>query len=304
VANPVYGMVLHTNLGVKGEDDIDKTIPFDELTLKGSCWYTIYGNGRTINFNGTTDSNIYFDRLRNVCIRGSNTDPEKKFNVVFAFVNEGSYASYTILENFKKCWTRVTETLTFSNCIFRYASQCGFQMGKETTGSVYFIDTIFFDVAKCCIDYQNGKLYIKGVFDIYNYREASEIVTGALSIAQYAIKDAFKEHEDYCHVWETGSVIKTKHYAVNMGIACMPAGLNEPVLTNTVYFYSHNDGTQDVYIPNEDKRTGHNFQSITFSVTLGITYNVTLFMPANNKKIVYGQTPTKEDIEKITRKVY
>jgi len=27
-------------------------------------------------------------------------------------------------------------------------------------------------------------------------------------------------------------------------------------------------------------------------------------MPANNKKIVYGQTPTKEDIEKITRKVY
>ena len=88
-----------------------------------------------------------------------------------------------------------------------------------------------------------------------------------------------------------------------MGIACMPAGLNEPVLTNTVYFYSHNDGTKDVYIPNEDKRTGHNFQSITFSVTLGITYNVTLFMPANNKKIVYGQTPTKEDIEKIARQV-
>ena len=82
VANPVYGIVLHTNLGVAGEDDVDKTILFDTLTLKGSCWYTIYGNGRTLNFHGTTDR-IYSKSLERTIERSIVSRKRKDTFILF-----------------------------------------------------------------------------------------------------------------------------------------------------------------------------------------------------------------------------
>ena len=300
VACSKFPMVLHTNLGVAGEDDVDKTIPFDVFTSQNINNNMIYGNGRTINLHNYKPerNHISYYSVRNATLRGANTNQEKNFIIDMVVGDNGAY--YTIFENFRKVWTGTTTTILYSHCVFRYNALCGLQMGGETTGKVYIEDCIFFDTGKSAIDYQAGELYIKGRFDVYNFREPAEIATGALSVAQYAIKDAFKSYTDYVVTWETGSVIKTKHYAANIAIAAI---YNNGV-PHDVYFYSHNDGTKDVYLKNEDKRTGLNYTMLTSVFDLGVVkYDINLFIPPINDKIVYGQTPTKEDIEQLARKV-
>jgi len=294
-----YDMVLHVNLGVVGEDDADKTVPFDEFTCTTYANTILHGNGRTVNVQIATDPTFTcFNGVRNVTLRGSVTKADKSFLKVIQVGEYGAY--YTIFENLEKVWTNTENVMIYSHCIFRYMTINGLILGDQCTGKVIVEDCLFFDSGKFAIDVRNGNLYIKGKFEVFNFREPAEIATGGFSVAQYAIKDAFKKNLDYVVTWETGGIIKTTHYAGNMGIS----GLYDDIEPRDVYFYSHNDGIQDIYLKNVDKTTGYNYGMIEQDYNLGVVkYKVRLFMPPINDKIVYGQTPTKEDIEKIARQV-
>ena len=99
-------------MGVAGEDDTDKTILFDEFKSKDTCYSTIYGNGRILNYNGYSKNTfVDFISLSNLTLRGANTDKEKDFTLDISIGN--GVAKYVIFENFRKAWTGPTTTTTF-----------------------------------------------------------------------------------------------------------------------------------------------------------------------------------------------
>lgn len=308
-------IVLHTNLGSAAEDK-ESGILFDELNLE-SCSFSgkIYGNGRILNFNFMNIDTIgsaceFTGGFTNVYIKGRNYDSTKaSYNT---YINWLNIVAYSRIENFEIAWlaSKSNEIVEVKNCYFRSFSRLGIQMGgygsgePESSLQLYLENTIFYDVGKCAIDYQEGSLYIKGIFDVYNFREPTELSFSA-NIGSNTIKNVFKENVGtYVETWQVEEswifgTRKVDKYAGNSAICISPSSIVSKPKRDTVYFWDENKEGGAGYIGNVDNCTGFGYTKLV--VKISSVCEVYLYIPPLNDKITRLSVPTNDVIEKLNR---
>jgi len=280
-------MVLHANIGTEEDRVEGQNFGTMSDTTKNTSNHMVdvYGNGYTLNFEGHLGSTnsvneipIYGDAkqygvITNVNYKGQNIDSTKK-TYTRSLVMYGGIMQYTTVQGFDLLYvTQVTDTskgyytdLKFYRCIFRHTSKCGLQL-DGINRKQYVEDCIFYDVAQCAIDFQEGELYIKGFCDIYNFVTPSEYDSKYQSV----IKDAFNSSEFSAYVDKSSGNSST--YQANVGI-CVASVASSPSV-DTVYFW--NESTQS-YVANVDNLTGHKFTKISKTKTILFVVKVYLHM--------------------------
>ncbi len=173
-----YSAVLHTdNLTPEKRDEHE-------------YYGNLYGNGNILNFANYSCKNVsFYGNLTNVKIERTYIDDKKTSyeNKVIVLSTYGKNVEYCIFRNTQKVW--VGSAVVIKNCIIEHCSQTGLQIGEENVGDIYLENTIFSDVAQAAVDFQAGNLYIKGFFDVYNFRAASDYGFGYKQAIESAYKD-------------------------------------------------------------------------------------------------------------------
>lgn len=185
----------------------------------------VYGNGYTLSYenwvdiftlNPTIDGNTYtmqdddkkedhdlhiYGGFTNLVFKASKDSLEKTNFYIIPCINNIT-VSYSRLQNYKKIWVGWEGCNTyFKNCIFENSLQSGIQMGKNDNGdnskyNLYLENTLFFENGQLAVEQQVGTVYIKGIFDIYNFAMPSEFNTGTLgTLVQSAIKSAYNDYD-------------------------------------------------------------------------------------------------------------
>lgn len=304
-------IVLHTNLGAT--EDKEDGVLFDELNLE-SCHFAgkIYGNGRILNFNfmSSDESCGFYGGFTNIYIKGRNNDSTKA--TYDTHINWLKSATYSRIENFENGWlgSQKNDIVEAKNCYFRNFSRLGIQMGgygsgqPKSTLQLYLENTIFYDVGKCAIDYQEGYLYIKGFFDVYNFREPNELAFDG-NIGSNTIKNIFKENAGtYVETWQVEEewifgTRKVDKYAGNSAICISPSNILSKPKEDTVYFWDENKENGAGYIGNVDNCTGFGYTKLVIKISSSCeTY---LYVPPLNNKITRMSIPTNDVLAKLNR---
>lgn len=190
-----YPMVINNNIDLKFEisgTDYSITQSSSILGKKYKVFatfpsYHIYGNGFTLNYNnlfaikgnGSEEKPHeiqYPAGITNVVIKGAN-DSASKTNYKLTICFNNSTNSYCRIKNYGKIWIGTANgKVYFKNCIFENCTTSGIQMGRDgaDTYSVYLENTLFYETGQLAIEQQAGKLYIKGIFEVYNFASSSE----------------------------------------------------------------------------------------------------------------------------------
>lgn len=296
-----YGAVLHASLG-SDEDNIGGAYsPFtyfnynyDKDKNNYTFWNMIYGNGYTINTNAIKGAIVTYYGLRNITIKGENFNSDKDYSTTISL---GRDVVYSRIQQMKKSWTGPASgtSITMKNSIFKHSAQCGLQIGTDAKGSIYLENTIFADVAQAAVDYQSGDLYIKGIFDVYNFRTPS-----AFSIGKTTITKAFKESSFEKYVYKPEGKENKKYaddyWQANIAIAMLPPSLtNLKVSVSDVYFWN---GTEYTYLGDgTETETGLGYNKLYYKY-LGITvYLIT--PPIESSYIKYDSELTTEGESKV-----
>jgi len=285
-------MVLHANIGTE-EDRVEGQnfgVMSDATKNAHRHMIDVYGNGYTLNFEGhlgnTSSVNeiniagIGRNIITNVNYKGQNVDTTKK-TYTRSLTIGGGRMQYCTAQGFDVLyvsqipndqvgtWYEITE---FYRCIFRHFSHCGLQL-DGLNRKQYVEDCMFYDVAQCAIDFQDGELYIKGDLKIYNYVTYKEYDTSYQSF----IKKAFNSSEFANYVDKSGS-----ETMANVGV-CI-ADFKTPAV-DTVYFWNP---TTSAYVANSDNCTGYNYTKVTKTQNLIITkiYLHMWLMPMNGSKVI------------------
>lgn len=246
----------------------------------------LYGNGYTLNFNNYTCQDVnFYGNVRNVTIKRANNSEDKDFDdrVISVFSSkEEKLVEYCVFQNAKKVWTAITANAEYKviikNCIIEHCSQSGLQIGHQNIGKILLENTIFSDVAQTAVDYLGGKLYIKGFFDVYNFKAAKDFSFGT----EQVIKDAYNDEALQKYIVKKDG---TKY--ANIAIAIIPeykVYKFEDRSVDTVYFW---DKSKNEYVANYDSAdnisgtcdgTGLGYESIHYTFKyLTKSYNAYLF---------------------------
>lgn len=284
-----YPFALQRSLGTSedGEDYAPLTqIDTMESSTKIRFGKMIYGNGFTLNFNALKTGetfNIMFHYTRNLVIKGENVSSSKNYTNVIGFVGTHEYCK--VLQC-NKVWTFASSSSTninIKNSIFKDTKQCGLQIGSDSVGSVYLENTIFADVGQSAVELGEGKLYIKGVFDVYNFRSASEFDSSSWGISGVgsAIESAYgsDDFKDYVTTNDNGDEV------ANIAIM-MPPNTFTPKSTE-VYFYYTSSKEDKLLSESTDTTTGIGYKQISYSKTIGSAkiYEICLVLPPNTATI-------------------
>lgn len=238
-----YSAVLHTD-NLKPENA-------DEHEYTGN----LYGNGNILNFANYSCKKItFYGNVRNVCIERTTFDKEKTSYKDKVIVLCGKSVEYCILRNTQKVWSAVSSEILIKNCIIERCSQAGLQIGEENVGNIYLENTIFSDVAQAAVDFQAGNLYIKGFFDVYNFKAANEFDFGY----KQAIEKAFEDEafQKFIYTKDDG----TKY--ANISIFVTPD--KEP----NVYFWNSNINEYVLEEDSAEHGTGLRYEKVEASVSI------------------------------------
>lgn len=284
--NSQWGMALQTSLGTS-EDNTGETYSelthmdynYDSSSKTYSVYGKIWGNGHTLNFNFKSGIDIsFYYNVRNTTIKGGNFSEDKDYNNVISLSGHATF-EYNRFQQMEKVWTWSADgTVTVRNCLFKHASKVGLQIGAESIGITYLENTIFYDVAQAAIDYQSGKLYIKGIFDVYNFTspddfsvDISNLFSG--STAKTMIKKAYQSSEFERFVYK-GNSSKVEDWQANVAIVMLPQmdGLtlaSEPKQSE-VWFW--NEDKQDFVeiSAGVESETGLNYERVSYDYQSGL----------------------------------
>lgn len=295
-----YPFALQRSLGTSedGEDYSPLTkIDTMESSTKIRFSHMIYGNGFTLNFNAlkTSDTfNIMFHNTRNLVIKGENASSSKDYTNVIGFV--GTHVYCEVLQC-NKVWTFASSSTTsiiIKNSIFKDTKHCGLQIGDESEGSVYLENTIFDDVGQAAVEFQGGRLYIKGVFDVYNFRSASEFDSSSWGVnVGSAIEDAYASTDFANYVTTNSNGDKVANIAI-----MMPPDTLKP---NTTKVYFYNGSSYALLSSSTDTTTGIGYKQISYSKTIlnATIYEICLVLPPNTATIQPGDKLTEAGESKI-----
>lgn len=299
-------IVLQASLGTSEDDDGGAYSPLETLNYGISDTYfwcpSVYGNGYTLNFelfeakakNNSKKYNINFTNIRNVTIKGQDFD-ESKESYMMIICMSGT-AEYSRIQQIKKVWVGPGSGAirTFKNCIIKHAGQCGLQIGGETEGDVYLENTIFADVAQAAVDYQAGSLYIKGVFDVYNFCTPS-VFDG---LGSTAIKNAYKKSEFAEYVYKPEGKEKdiyASYWKANIAIAMIPSGgIGKPDVSD-VYFW--NGERYELLGDGTENQTGLGYKRLSYNGTVTTAYLI--LPPIETSSIKHDSELTTEGESKL-----
>lgn len=283
-----WNIILHVSLGTE-EDDTDHTgNPYSPLThldeynsdtkavvIAGKVW----GNGYTLNFNalkGSSTRNIDFMRnVTNATIKGENFDSDKDYSNVIVITGGENTFSYCRIQQMKKAFMAPLDgwIAGLKNCIVKHAGQCGLQIGAEAVGNIYLENTIFYDVAQAAVDYQNGILHVKGIFDVYNFTSPNDYSGLTDTAIKSAIKGAFQSDEFSRFVYK-GSSTNANNWQANVAIAMLPQldGLSLTTQPNQTDVYFWNDDVGDWVLISEgvENQTGLNYERVSYDYQTGV----------------------------------
>ncbi|MBO7218530.1 MAG: Ig-like domain-containing protein [Clostridia bacterium] len=308
--------VLHTNLvAYAGEVSGDNYVLFQPTLvdiggkrvvapLIGDARYNfencIYGNGYLINFNGITESPsadylpVYM-HFTNVHIRLQSNGNISSYKYHLAIYN-GITIGFSIIENMTNTYVGQNAAFTaFRNCVIRNANKTGIHISKESEADnfmLYVENCVFANVGQCAITAQNGNVYIRGFFDVYNFISYS-------GFGEYATiaKELLESPEYADFVYNDGA-----EPVANIAIAAPPTSYTSTSSpkVNNVYFLNPSTGA---YETNVDTCTGQNYTRLTQSKTFNfVIYKYTLtahlWAPRKNDRI----TPNSPvDISRVYR---
>lgn len=243
-----WQIVIHANLGTAEDDDGIR--PYAELSNSSykELHSTIYGNGYTLNLHNTTATAYDLQGgARNIKLKQYNdTVNVSSYTKTFAARTDVTYAYVHFTNADKGMWIdQQLVTIYYYKCLFTKTNKCGIQLGKndKTNGdvTVFFEDCVFNNVGPCAVDFQQGTIYIKGKFEVYNFKTAADF-SGLQSLA---ISAAFRSNEFKQYVDKTGTPV------ANVGIVSYSA-LGTP--KSEVYFYNEATGGYE----QTDNITGRN----------------------------------------------
>ena len=260
----------------------------------------IYGNGYLINFNGITESPsadylpVYM-HFTNVHMKLQSSGDISSYKYHLAVYN-GITIGFSIIENMTNIYVGQNAVFTsFRNCVIRNANKTGIHINKESEADnfiLYVENCVFVNVGQCAINAQNGKIHIRGFFDVYNFVSHS-------SLGEYAAiaKELLESAEYSNYVYKDGS-----EPVANIAIAAAPTSFSSTSSPKVSEVYFLNPATGG-YETNVDTCTGLNYTRITQSKTYDyILYKYTLtahlWVPVKNNRI----TPTSPvDISRVYR---
>ncbi len=264
--------------------------------------YGIYGNGYLINYYGVESHPTFKDlriyaNLTNTRVRLYNDQTNKNNYEITMVIAGGNRLDYCILENTLRTYVSNVGPAYLNKSIIRNVKQCGILIGSEdqyNNVQLYVQDCVMYDVGQCAISAANGKVYIRGRFDVYNFVTSSEfgdyqsIIDKAYTDGTF---DGFMQDRN-------GDLV------ANVAIAATPklTGSAAAPKIDTIYFY---DEESQQYLANLDSSTGLNYTKLTKTVTLGILifkYDISLhvWLPPINNRI----TPTSNvDLSVVYRQV-
>lgn len=251
----------------------------------------IYGNGNVLSYENwvnisVTDGTNTHKRdsgklemkfnggLTNVIIKCSPNDVSKTNYEAIICLNNVT-VSYTRFQNFGKIWTGSANSTTyFKNCIFENSKVCGIQMGTDggDTYKVYLENTLFYENGQLAIEQQAGKLYISGIFEIFNFASASEFNVGTLgAAAATAIQNAYNNYSS--DVVYTDSSTNTKYANVGIGILGTNVKTNDKLYLddgsgNYVMYNFSKENTSDINLNEEYKLSMINETYLVYNIYL------------------------------------
>ena len=142
------------------------------------------------------------------------------------------------------------------------------------------------NLGQCAIAANNGKFYIKGRFDVYNFKTANEVST------DYAtqIETAYNNNPQYSSTNSSGNKV------ANVAIAAVPSGtLSTTPNVSDIYFWNGSS-----YVANSATMNGITYNKMTVNITVAWVVPATmhLWLPENNSRI----TPDSEvDVSVVYR---
>lgn len=281
-----WSMVLQTSLG-PNEDNADGA--FSELThldynvesnnTRFSFYTKIWGNGYVLNFNNFKNNSnslfssnkvefCFYDDVRNITIKAENFDEDKDYTNVIV-VSGSAVCEYVKFQQMREVWTAsatINHAVTFKNCLFKHASQVGLQIGGESVGSTYLENTIFYDVAQAAVDYQNGSLYVKGIFDVYNFTSPSDY-SGLSAIATKSVfEEAYQSTEFERFIYKGGST-KVDDWQANVAIVMLPidgSSLTTAPKVSDVWFWNEESQAYVKISAGVENETGLNYERVSY----------------------------------------
>ena len=263
--------------------------------------FILYGNGYLINFNGITEiptGNFLavYRNMTNVHLKLQSDGELKNYNKHLATYN--AIINYSIIENMTNIYCGDDSIYAaYYNCVIRNANKYGISISSSSkfdNFALYIKNCVFYNVSQCAINAQNGKIYISGFFDVYNFvsynsfPEYSSVIKSLMESAEY---------RDYVY-YQDGMPY------VCAAIAGPPTSFSTTSTpkVNEVYFMDPTTGT---YVSNIDTCTGQNYNKLTKTMSFGFSifkFNLTanLWVPKKSDRI----TPTSSvDLSVVYRKI-
>lgn len=247
-----WKLILLTNLGTQEDDDgIKPYAPLSSNILKQTIASCFYGNGFTINYhNFESNSDIqFYGEARNIVFKGHN-DSTESFTRAFCTIKHiySTTYNYVTFKNAEECMfiDQQNFSVVFYKCLFMNGASCGLMLGRSSNSdgdpTVYLEDCVFYNHGQCAISYQEGSIKIKGRFDVYNFRAASDYDNATY---KKALEYAYSTSEFNQYVDRTSTPV------ANVGIASFTSLSG---IQSDVTFYDEATGT---YI-STDNTTGRN----------------------------------------------
>lgn len=199
-------IVLQKNFGTK-EDDTGKG-DFVELTDYVNGYGCVYGNGYTLNLNALNTQYDEADEYQCKKVLG-----QISWEVIVATISNSMNlvvkgADNSVVNNSSSKWivsfyTRHVAYCEISN-VFRlqfpenngYVKNSVIKKCNESAillnsgGDVYLENVIMFNTGTRAIEIQKGSVYIKGIFDVYNFKDKNALKEFSSTIASQIINGA------------------------------------------------------------------------------------------------------------------
>ncbi len=202
-------IVLQKNFGTK-EDDTGKG-DFVELTDYVNGYGCVYGNGYTLNLNAL---NAQYDKAdeysckkvlgqiswevivativkpMNLVIKGANNSVANSSSSKWITVLFAEYVSYCEISNVFRIQCPETNGW-IKNSLIKKCNESALLLNSG--GDVYLENVIMFNTGTRAIEIQSGSVYIKGVFDVYNFQDKNALKEFSSTLASTIMNKASDE---------------------------------------------------------------------------------------------------------------
>lgn len=292
-------IVLQKNFGTK-EDDTGKG-DFVELTDYVNGYGCVYGNGYTLNLNAL---NTQYDKAEeytckkvlgqiswevivativkpmNLVVKGANNSVVNSSSSKWITVLFSEYASYCEISNVFRIQCPQTNGW-IKNSVIKKCNESAILLNSG--GDVYLENVIMFNTGTRAIEIQSGSVYIKGIFDVYNFKDKNALKEFSSTIASKIIEGA----ED------TGLTVQGKDGKTYANIVAI-SGKGSDFKINYWVGVSEENPTGYKYIEDGNHETANGMTKLSGSY-FGTKYCAWSFDPTADGVVTWDQQYTYED---------